>query len=61
MRASIMKSLRADNGGTAIEYSMLVGMISLFCLTVWQTIGTSLSTMFYGHVTEVFIRASSGV
>ncbi len=59
--ASIRKALGSEAGATAIEYSVLVGLISLTCLIVWQTIGTSLSTMFYGHVTEVFVRASGGV
>jgi len=61
MRTAIVKILAPEAGATAVEYSVLVGLITMVCLTVWQTIGTSLSTMFYGNVTEVFIRASGGV
>jgi pilus assembly protein Flp/PilA len=46
-----MKSLMArfakdESGATAIEYGLIAALISVVCIGVWQSIGTSLNTTF---------------
>ena len=44
-----MKSFAFDRGGaTAIEYAMIAGLISMVVVTAISTLGSTLSTSFYG-------------
>jgi len=44
-----MKKFASDNGGaTAIEYGMIAGLIAIAIVTLLATIGSTLSSTFYG-------------
>jgi pilus assembly protein Flp/PilA len=42
----IRKFLKDESGATAIEYGLLACLISVVCIGVWTSIGTSLKTTF---------------
>jgi pilus assembly protein Flp/PilA len=38
--------LRSEDGPTAVEYAVMLALILVACITVVQTLGTSVSTTF---------------
>ncbi len=46
MRVSLIKFLADESGATAIEYSLMAGLIALAVIAGARAIGTSLSTTF---------------
>jgi len=40
------KFLREEDGVTAIEYGLIAALISVACIALWKTIGTSLVAKF---------------
>lgn len=38
--------VKDESGATAIEYGLIAALISVVCITVWQTTGQSLLTKF---------------
>jgi len=43
---SLVKFLKNESGATAIEYGLIVALISIVCILAFQTIGTQLSTAY---------------
>ena len=55
MRALYVKTLLAlyphklakdETGVTAIEYGLIAALVAVVCITVWKTLGTTLSSTF---------------
>ena len=43
---AIRKFIKNSKGATAIEYGLIAALISVICITVWQSIGTNLLAKF---------------
>ena len=43
-----------QSGVTAIEYSLIAGLISLVIITSVSLIGTTISTLFFGPIAAAF-------
>ena len=42
-----MKAFLLDEGGaTALEYALIASLISVFCITIMQTVGSKASSTF---------------
>ncbi len=47
MLDSLVRQLAKDDAGvTAIEYGLIAALVAVVCITVWQLVGTNLSTTF---------------
>ena len=47
MRDSLVRQFAKDDAGvTAIEYGLIAALVAVVCITVWQLVGTNLSTTF---------------
>jgi pilus assembly protein Flp/PilA len=46
MKALFIRFVREENGQDLIEYALLAGFISLAVVTIVQTIGTDLTTLY---------------
>ena len=52
--ARIHDFLRAESGATAIEYSMIAGLISIGIVAIVTTIGQNLQSVFYNKLLNAF-------
>ena len=43
---SVKRSLKSEDGPTAVEYAVMLALIIVVCLTAISTIGTNASTTF---------------
>ena len=50
-----------DQGSTATEYAVISALISILAIPIWQLLGSRLSNMFFGAVTNAFSNVSGGV
>jgi pilus assembly protein Flp/PilA len=46
MKTIFARFAKDESGATAIEYGLIACLISVVCITIWTTLGTSLSTTF---------------
>jgi pilus assembly protein Flp/PilA len=46
MWSTIVRMAQDESGATSIEYAVIAGLISVFCLTVPTIIGTKLNVKF---------------
>jgi pilus assembly protein Flp/PilA len=46
MSRLVSRFAKDESGATAIEYGLIAALISVVCVTVWQTIGTRLVARF---------------
>lgn len=46
MKNLFVRFAKDESGATAIEYGLIAALISVVCITVWQTIGTRLLARF---------------
>jgi pilus assembly protein Flp/PilA len=53
MRLSIIKFLRCDDGATAIEYSLIAGLIFLAIVGAIQGLGSSVVNVLYTKLATV--------
>lgn len=53
-RKRIQTFLREENGPTATEYAVLLGLIITACITAITTLGTTLSDSYANAETEMF-------
>lgn len=42
----LQKFLRSNSGATAIEYGMIVALLSVICILAYKAIGTKLNTTY---------------
>lgn len=49
----LMNFLRDEEGATAVEYGLIVGLIAVFLIVAFNLLGGGLSTLFTGTATEV--------
>ncbi len=38
--------VKDESGATAIEYGLIAALIAVVCISIWTTVGTSLSAKF---------------
>ncbi len=38
--------VKDESGATAIEYGLIAALIAVVCITIWGSVGTSLSAKF---------------
>ncbi|HVP98914.1 MAG TPA: Flp family type IVb pilin [Roseiarcus sp.] len=43
---AVQAFVRDEGGATAIEYALIASLISVFCITVFQTVGGKASNTF---------------
>jgi len=49
MRKNVfMRILKDESGATAIEYALIVALVSIFAIGAYQAVGTSLTNFFNG-------------
>jgi pilus assembly protein Flp/PilA len=58
MKKAIQQFLRDEEGAAAIEYALLVGLISVMVITGATLAGTSISTIF-GTISDALQKASA--
>jgi pilus assembly protein Flp/PilA len=46
MKNLFARFAKDESGATAIEYGLIAALISVVCITAWQTIGTRLLVQF---------------
>ena len=56
---TIIAFVKDETGATAIEYGLIAALVSVAGITAFQSLGTSLSTMFTS-VSSTIDSASSG-
>ena len=54
MRRLFHRFIDDRSGVTAIEYSLIAALISIVIITSVRTIGTTISTMFFGTIASAF-------
>jgi len=54
MRQAILRFLSADNGATAIEYSLLAGLIAFVIVGAITLLGNKVSTTLYDQIAAAF-------
>ena len=42
----VLRFLKSEDGPTAVEYAVMLGLIVVVCLTAIQTLGTKANTKF---------------
>lgn len=53
MRALYTRLVKDDAGVTAIEYGLIAALVAVVCITVWSTLGHSLSSTFSNIATSL--------
>ncbi|WP_299442788.1 Flp family type IVb pilin [uncultured Phycicoccus sp.] len=53
LRVRVARATRSDDGATAVEYALMVGMIALVIIVAVTLLGTNLSTFFSGAATSI--------
>ena len=46
IRKSILQFLQGEDGPTAVEYAVMLGLIIVVCIVTIQTLGNSTNTMY---------------
>jgi len=49
----LMNFLRDEEGATAVEYGLIVGLIAVFLIVAFNMLGGGLDTLFQGTATAV--------
>ena len=59
MRAKVLAFVRDESGATAIEYGLMVAMVTLAVVATWRSMGDSLSNLFTAVSGELSVSIAS--
>ena len=58
--SSFAKFLRDESGATAVEYGLIVALVSFAAIGAYGTLGNAMETM-YGRVESVVLNAAQNI